>query len=415
MRLLRPLLLATALLLTVCSAELARHEATFTTFCDHGSIENGDCECKGGSATAAIGDGSWLWHELVGAPCEAQPDDRCDCSSTCVGGGADDCPHGAGVEGATSDCWQCEGVNAPQCNPSDELKRCEVEVHGTHGSEKYYITEVCPSQHPCNRCKAAPLQRCAAWAPLAVDLCGTTWHLVFERSRAEATGHVTLSCYPHKYAKETEQAPSPPPQPSTSSSLTTSKCYSLMPEDIDHFACEEWCRADAADDHCRWCKCRGCASMADKCAPIVREVEASRAQRAALLASCGDRLDCLTWCNEGNCKGDCRCAECGRCGPDAQMVFHATAMGTSMLSSPAARNAAKATHAAKHSTAAVVGGAAAPAVPTAVTEDAFVPAACHGWCLAGAEDDPDVVCKSSKCRACPICSPRQGGQRLAGE
>ena len=51
--------------------------------------------------------------------------------------------------------------------------RCEVTVHGTHGAEKYYPTEVCPSAHPCNRCKEARLQRCAAYAPLAIDLCGT--------------------------------------------------------------------------------------------------------------------------------------------------------------------------------------------------------------------------------------------------
>ena len=57
---------------------LARHAAVFTTFCDTGSVADGNCYCKGGSATAAIGDGSWLWSELVGAPCAAQPDDRCE-------------------------------------------------------------------------------------------------------------------------------------------------------------------------------------------------------------------------------------------------------------------------------------------------------------------------------------------------
>ena len=79
------------------SEALFRHEATFTTFCDTGSVAAGDCYCKGGSATAAIGDGSWLWKELVGAPCPKQDKDRCDCTS--CGGTADDCPH----EG----CWQC--------------------------------------------------------------------------------------------------------------------------------------------------------------------------------------------------------------------------------------------------------------------------------------------------------------------
>jgi len=142
----------------------------------------------------AIGDGSWLWHELVGPPCPPQPADRCDCSS--CGGGVDDCPH----EG----CWQCQGVNAPWCNPNDELKRCEVTVHGTRGAEKYYITEVCPSAHPCNRCKDARLQRCAARAPLAIDVCGMTWAHVFEPTQSEAAGYVTLSCFPGKYDGEAE-------------------------------------------------------------------------------------------------------------------------------------------------------------------------------------------------------------------
>ncbi len=167
----------------------ARHEATFTTFCDKGTVAGGDCWCKGGSATAAIGDGSWLWHELVGARCPAQPNDRCDCSS--CGGSKDGCPH----EG----CWQCDGINAPQCNAGDDLKRCEVEVHGTHGAEKYYITEVCPGAHPCNRCKEPKLQRCAAWAPLAIDLCGVTWANVFDPQKSEAKGFVTLSCYPNRF------------------------------------------------------------------------------------------------------------------------------------------------------------------------------------------------------------------------
>ena len=31
------------------SAPLARHAATFTTFCDTGSVSDGSCWCKGGS------------------------------------------------------------------------------------------------------------------------------------------------------------------------------------------------------------------------------------------------------------------------------------------------------------------------------------------------------------------------------
>ena len=38
------------------SQELARHDAVFTRFCDHGLVAENTCVCKGGSATAAIGD-----------------------------------------------------------------------------------------------------------------------------------------------------------------------------------------------------------------------------------------------------------------------------------------------------------------------------------------------------------------------
>ena len=276
--------------------EMARHAAVFTTFCDTGSIEAGSCWCKGGSATAAIGDGSWLWRELMGEPCAALPDDRCDCTS--CGGSRDDCPHGPRVVGGSS-CWQCQGVNAPQCNPPDSLKRCEVSVHGTHGVEKYYITEVCPSAHPCNRCKEASLQRCAQRHPLAIDLCGTTWGNVFERSRAEADGFVTLSCYPDEYVgEEVEQAA----VEAEEESEAAARCESHMAGDVPHATCEPWCSVQSAADHCQWCKCRGCAQLADACAAVVKEMASEQAKRAALFSSCGRRLDCLSWCNMGNCQ-----------------------------------------------------------------------------------------------------------------
>ena len=83
-----------------------------------------------------------------------KPNDRCDCSS--CGGSKDGCPH----EG----CWQCDGINAPQCNAGDDLKRCEVEVHGTHGAEKYYITEVCPGApvQSVQRAQVAAMRRMGA-------------------------------------------------------------------------------------------------------------------------------------------------------------------------------------------------------------------------------------------------------------
>jgi hypothetical protein len=342
---------------------LARHEAVFTTFCDTGSVAGGDCWCQGGSATAAIGDGSWLWHELVGSPCVAQPDDRCDCTS--CGGAADDCPHGA-VDGTPS-CWQCQGVNAPECAPTDALKRCEVEVHGTHGAEKYYVTEVCPSTHPCNRCKEPRLQRCAAFAPLAVDLCGTTWHHVFEPSRYEARGYVTLSCYPRPYGEE-------PPRSDATAAVSSGACYSIMPGDARETGCEAWCDAGSAADHCKWCKCRGCPAMADACAPVVREIERQAEQRAVMLAECGELLDCKSWCNLGNC-GNCACAACERCGPIPQLPM--TETGSVMPTRS-------------------ITAAAATQTQTA---------GCHGWCVQGsiAGMPWKVICASSKCLACSVC------------
>ena len=93
-----------------------------------------------------------------------------------------------------SSCVGSTSTHIPSPTCPRDISR--PQVHGTHGAEKYYLTEVCPSAHPCNRCKEQKLQRCAAWSPLAVDLCGTTWALVFEKSRSEAHGTVTISCYP---------------------------------------------------------------------------------------------------------------------------------------------------------------------------------------------------------------------------
>lgn len=392
------LLLQAASAATADDSTPARHEATFTTFCDTGSVEAGDCWCKGGGATAAIGDGSWLWHELVGKRCPAQANDRCDCTQ--CGGNANDCPH----EG----CWQCEGVNAPDCNADDALKRCEVEVHGTHGAEKFYITEVCPGAHPCNRCKEPKLQRCAAWSPLAIDLCGTTWHNVFEKSRSEAMGYVTLSCYPHSYAGGKDG-------PGEEEQLVEEEealCYSTMAGDAKAPGCEDWCDPAFAKDHCKWCKCRGCDALAGACAAVLEEVFAAERKRAQLFQSCGQNLDCespgpeqsmhspplhhlpshydphapcvcavgKSWCNIGNC-AQCPCAQCERCG-----AAPPTHLPAAKLQPPKAVDAAPANAAAAQ------------------------PAACHGWCIAGAEpeEDPEIVCQSSKCAACPFCRGRKG-------
>lgn len=113
-----------------------------------------------------------------------------------------------------------------------------------------YITEVCPSAHPCNRCKETQLQRCAAWSPLAIDVCGTTWQNVFDVSRSEARGYVTLSCYPHEY-----NGGGSPQQKGQqleggggagSEGATGAECYSEMPDDTKQPACEDWCSAECA-------------------------------------------------------------------------------------------------------------------------------------------------------------------------
>ena len=38
-----------------------------------------------------------------------------------------------------------------------------------------------------------------------------------------------------------------------------------------------------------------------------------------------------------------------------------------------------------------------------------LPVGCHGWCIAGAEEDEEIVCRSSKCAACPFCASINDG------
>ena len=401
--------------------QLARHDATFTKFCDTGTVAEGNCWCKGGVATAAIGDGSWLWSELVGKPCEAQPADRCDCAD------GSHCPH----EGN----WQCSGVNAPQCNPSEELKRCEVTVHGSHGAEKFYLTEVgrrrerkasqaetrpraptcmsllrnlharahacaltpcharrtplllcvcwlwqaCPSAHPCNRCKESRLQRCALWAPLAVDLCGTTWERVFDKGRSEAMGFVTLSCYPQAFGGALD---GPPRGEQHADGDDDAPCDSQIKGDVKRAACEGWCDVASAKDHCKWCKCRACPQVASACASVLRDAEQEQRLRAAFFTRCGSQLDCLSWCNSGNCN-NCACAACERCGPPPPK--HLLAPPKPSSRAPVANQSHGYLNEPQ------------PRQPQPVS------LACPGWCLVGGREDPEVVCKSTKCRACPVC------------
>jgi len=275
-----------------------------------------------------------------------------------------------------------EAVNAPQCNPSDEIKRCEVTVHGTRGSEKYYITEACPSAHPCNRCKDERLQRCAAWSPLAVDVCGTTWAHVFEPTRSEATGYVTLSCFPNAYTGESEALPA------ISIVGVDGGCYSKKEGDTTTEKCEPWCSIESAKDHCQWCKCRGCGALRDVCADIVHELEQEAQRTAAFLAKCTRTLDCKSWCNIGNCY-QCPCAACERCGLSSAFVAAggmtlAAVAPSAPLPSP-------------------IQNLAEPIVRHIAPAATREPVACHGWCVDGAVEDREAVCRSTKCMSCSFC------------
>ena len=131
----------------------------------------------------------------------------------------------------------------------------------------------------------APPQ-CAQWSPLAIDLCGTTWGHVFDTRKSEAQGHVTLSCYPHAFSADAgAAAPSTrqkaPSAQQRSSADAEPSCHTSMPDDVDDLACETWCDAAQAMEHCKWCKCRGCHWSKDACAAELAEAATVTAQRAA--------------------------------------------------------------------------------------------------------------------------------------
>lgn len=217
-----------------------------------------------------------------------------------------------------------------------------------------------------------------------MDLCGTTWPRVFGPGRGEAAGFVTLSCYPHAYSGKLD-APREDLQEDAS-------CESTMKGDVRQATCEDWCSVASAKDHCRWCKCRACPEMASICAAVVSEVEKQQKVRAAFFARCGRQLDCKSWCNSGNCD-NCVCAACERCGPPPpKRIVDAT------LPAKPSNDDANLPQQARHN-------------QTQPSHAQPVSAACHGWCLVGGKEDPDVVCKSSKCWACPLC---EGHRAAAG-
>jgi len=226
---------------------LARHVATFTKFCDTGSVAGGDCWCQGGADSVAIGDGSWLWQAFSpdGGPCEARAGDRCDCES--CGGEADSCPGAA----AAPDCWQCQGVLPPQCNVPPLLERCEVTLLGAvhNHNVTLYVNEVCPAAHPCNRCKPRAQQRCAEYEPLHMDVCASSWAAAFGDTPQEATATwVTLSCFPHE-------------RPDAAIASCESDAAVVGPYDLPFATCDAWCDEAFAGDHCQHCRCRGCEHL----------------------------------------------------------------------------------------------------------------------------------------------------------
>ena len=215
-----------------------------------------------------------------------------------------------------------------------------------------------------------------------------TWAHVFEPTQSEAAGYVTLSCFPGKYDGEAEGGQA---ALVATPSRDQATCYSKQQGDVQYPKCEEWCSPQSANDHCRWCKCRGCESMRTACADILHALEAEAAAATAFLSTCGRQLDCKSWCNAGNCV-QCPCAACERCGHSALIAgqLQPSATTTSTAPPPSIRP--------------MVSSRSQPTrniVPASSSREAI---ACHGWCIEGAKDDPNAVCRSSKCLACSFCS-----------
>ncbi len=119
-------------------------------------------------------------------------------------------------------------------------------------------------------------------------------------------------------------------------------------------------------------------------------MEEAERKKALFFHKCGSKLDCLSWCNQGNCM-QCPCASCERCGPAPPKH----------LIDAAGKAEPAATEPVRH---------IAPAATAPALRPAQQPTACHGWCMAGAEEDEDVVCRSSKCLACPFCQARKSNE-----
>ena len=66
-------------------------------------------------------------------------------------------------------------------------------------------------------------------------------------------------------------APSSPPPlvkkraPPVKATAPTGACFSTHEGDVGQAMCSGWCDVARAEEHCSWCKCRGCQRLADAC------------------------------------------------------------------------------------------------------------------------------------------------------
>ena len=123
---------------------------------------------------------------------------------------------------------------------------------------------------------------------------------------------------------------------SSVSSSTLKACTSEQEDDAPHEACYGWCAATAANDHCKWCKCRGCG-WCDRVADGITSssgsegsIQQSSASSVATAngAVCSSDVeddvayaDCQPFCSESEWRshcGMCKCKGCRFCSCSSQ-------------------------------------------------------------------------------------------------
>lgn len=88
-----------------------------------------------------------------------------------------------------------------------------------------------------------------------------------------------------------------------------SPCTSAHADDEDHAACYGWCSPALAEDHCGWCKCRGCGWCG-----------APDTSAAAITGRCNSGLegdlmfaDCQAFCSADQSEHHCPYCKCQAC------------------------------------------------------------------------------------------------------